>query len=576
MRVADYVAKFLVQKGIRDIFVLTGHGAMYLNDAITLQPQLKYYCARNEAAAPMMAEAYARVKRSLGAVCLTSGPGSTNAIPGLAEAWVDSAPVLLISGQVQRSHTTHVLKLPGLRTFGTAEIDIIPIVRPITKYAVMITEPESIRYHLEKAEYLATSGRPGPVWLDIPMDVQYAPIDEGSLKPFVRPNDDEIPAATDADVEETAALLLSAKRPLLVAGHGIRLADAVEDFRALSEELGAPFILSRFAQDILPYSHSNNMGQAGIKGVRHCGMVMTSADVVLSLGCRLAVQFAGHRFDAFAKDAKVILVDIEKDELKKPGVRLTLAVHADVKDFLKKLRARLSAKPMTGKKNWLDHCRKLKKDHPIVTPGSKRNPIDLYYFMSRLDALSKKHHLFTTDAGSNYYVGGQVYHFEKGQREITSGTFAAMGLSIPLAIGSAIAARDKQILAVTGDGSLELNIQELKTISYYKLNIKLFVINNGGYLSMRNWQDGFFEGRRIGSDDETGAESLNLKKVADAFGLRYARIARVEEIDDQLKDIMKDNKPLFVEVLCDNHQKLIEPIKDFATPSKKVSPRAGK
>ena len=572
MRVADYIAKFLVRHGVRDIFVLTGHGAMYLNDAITLQPELKYYCARNEAAAPMMAEAYARVKKSLGAVCLTSGPGSTNAIPGLAEAWVDSAPVLIISGQVQRSHTTYAVGLPGLRTFGTAEINIVPVVRSITKYAEMVTEPESIRYHLEKAYYLATSGRPGPVWLDIPMDVQFAEVEEEKLEPFVPPAQAWAWADLDAGVEEVAKLLLSAKRPLLVGGHGVRLAGAVPEFRALSEKLKIPFILSRFAQDMLPYSHPCNMGQAGIKGVRFCAAVMKSADLVLSLGCRMAVQLAGHRFDAFAPDAKVVMVDIEKDELKKPGVPLHRAVHADVKPFLKKLLDRLSAShALPQEEKWLEDCQKLKLEHPMIKPEMKRNPIDLYYFMSRLDALSGPRHIFTTDAGSNYYVGGQVYHFEEGQREITSGTFAAMGLSIPLAIGSAIAAPDSQILGVTGDGSLELNIQELKTISYYQLNIKLFVINNGGYLSMRNWQDGFFEGRRIGSDDETGAESLDLKKVAEAFGLEYAQISRAEDIDSQLKKMMSERGPLFVEVLCDTRQKIIEPIKDFSVKIEKAS-----
>ena len=566
MRVADYIAKFLVREGVRDIFVLTGYGAMYLNDAITLQPELKYYCARNEAAAPMMAEAYARVKKSLGAVCLTSGPGSTNAIPGLAEAWVDSAPILIFSGQVQRSHTTYAAGLPGLRTFGTAEINIVPIVRTLTKYAEMVMEAESIRYHLEKAVYLATHGRPGPVWLDIPMDIQSAEIDENNLRPFIAPEESFSASDLEAGVEKTAKLLLSSKRPLLLGGHGIRLGSAIEEFRALSEKLQIPFILSRFAQDIIPYSHPLNMGQAGIKGVRYCGAVMKSADVVLSLGCRMAVQLAGHRFDAFAPDAKIVMVDIEEDELKNPGVPLHLAVHADVKKFLHKLLKYLpSASSAVGEKKWLEDCAQLKKDHPMVTADFKRNPIDLYYFMSRLDALSGSEHLFTTDAGSNYYAGGQVYHFEKGQREITSGTFAAMGLSIPLAIGAAIAAKDSQILAVTGDGSLELNIQELKTISYYKLNIKLFVINNGGYLSMRNWQDGFFEGRRIGSDDETGAESLNLKKVAEAFDLKYECIARCEAIDDQLKKIMKEKGPLFVEVICDNRQKIIEPIKDFSS-----------
>jgi acetolactate synthase-1/2/3 large subunit len=243
IRVADYIARFLVRQGVRDIFVLTGNGAMYLNDAFTLQPELKYYCARNEAAAPMMAEAYARIKGSLGAVCLTSGPGSTNAIPGLAEAWVDSAPIMILSGQVQRNHTSLNAGVEGLRSFGTAEINIVPIVSSLTKYAVMINEPESIRYHLEKAAYLALHGRPGPVWIDVPMDVQYAMIDETNLKPFI-PDTANNSQNIDSQIDDLVELIFNSQRPLLVAGQGVRQSGAIHEFKALVEELNAPVMFS--------------------------------------------------------------------------------------------------------------------------------------------------------------------------------------------------------------------------------------------------------------------------------------------------------------------------------------------
>ncbi len=561
IRVADYIARFLVSRGVKDIFVLTGNGAMYLNDAFTLQPELKYYCARNEAAAPMMAEAYARIKGSLGAVCLTSGPGYTNAIPGLAEAWVDSAPVMILSGQVQRSHTSLNAGIPGLRSFGTAEINIIPIVTPLTKYAVMINEPESIRYHLEKAAYLALNGRPGPVWIDVPMDIQYAMIDENNLKPFVPPVENQS-SDSETELSRLVELLLHAKRPLIVAGQGVRQSGAIPEFKKLVELLNVPVMFSRLGQDILPFSHPNNLGHGGLKGTKYCKLAMKRADVVVALGSRLTVQFAGIQFDAFDREAKVAMIDIDAAELKKPGVRLDIAVQSDLKKALDSLLKKIAAQKRPDWSAWLKECTQLKDAHPMVLPEQKRNPIDLYYFMSRLDALSNEKHIFTTDAGSNYYVGGQVYRFEKGQREVTSGTFAAMGLSIPLAIGASIADKNAQILAVTGDGSLELNIQELKTMSYYKLNLKLFVINNGGYLSMRNWQDGFFEGRRIGSDDQTGAEGLNLKKIAEAFDLPYECIARHEEIDEKVRRICAHSGPVFVEVICDSQQKIVKPIED--------------
>lgn len=564
IRVSDYIAQFLIDRGVKDIFMLTGNGAMYLNDAIA-KAKLNFICARNEAAAPMMAEAYARVKQSLGAVCVTSGPGSTNAVPGLAEAWVDAAPILVLSGQVQRSHTTHNVNIPGLRTLGTAEINIIPIVQSLTKYAVMINEPESIRYHLEKAFYLATTGRPGPVWLDIPMDIQYAPVDPEKLKGFDLPSSSKSTVSANQEFDKVIKLLKEAKRPLIVAGHGIRQAGAIPEFKKFVEQFEIPFISSRFGQDIIPYSHPLNFGQAGLKGVKYCKYIMKSADFVLVLGCRLAVQLVGHNFDAFSPEAKTIVVDIEEAELKKPGIRIDLPIHADAKLFIKQLNEKLDSKKLSAGWNaWVQDCRSKKENHPMVDLSMKRNPIDLYYFMSRLDALSNQNHIFTTDAGSNYYVGGQVYRFEKGQREITSGTFASMGLSIPLAIGASIAKRDAQILAVTGDGSLELNIQELKTMAHYHLNIKLFVINNGGYVSMRNWQDNYFEGRRIDTAEHTGVGTLNLQKIAEAFDLDYERIEKCEEIDSKLEAIMKDKKPLFIEVICDDRQKIIEPIKDLS------------
>lgn len=562
IRVADYIAQFLLARGVTDVFMLTGNGAMYLNDAIA-RSGMKFYCARNEAAAPMMAEAYARVKRRLGAVCVTSGPGSTNAVPGLAEAWVDSAPIIVLSGQVERRHTTHAAGLPGLRTLGTAEIDIVPIVAPLTKYAAMVTEPESIRYHLEKAVYLATTGRPGPVWLDIPMDIEGAEIDPERLPGFTPPEADA-GADLDLQIEALVGHLAKSERPLVVAGHGVRLAHAVPEFLELVERLGAPVVFSRFGYEILPYSHRYNLGLAGLKGTRHCAWTMKNADLVVSLGCRLAVQLVGHRFDAFAPDAEVVMVDIEADELKKPGVPVGLAIHADVKVFMGKLLARLSHARLPNWKGWVETCQEMKERHPMVVPEQRRNPIDLYYFMSRLDALSNERHIFVTDAGSNYYVGGQVFQFERGQREVTSGTFAAMGLTIPLAIGASVADPAAQVLAVTGDGSLELNVQELKTMSHYGVNVKLFVINNGGYLSMRNWQDNFFEGRRIDTAENTGAGTLDLEKVAHAFDLDYARIERWEEIDETLKTVLANDRPIFVEVVCDDHQKIVTPIGDLS------------
>ena len=565
VRVADYIVNFLVNKDIRDIFVLTGFGAMYLNDAIVKEPRLRYYCVRNEAASPMMAEAYARIKGSVGAVCLTAGPGSTNAIPGLAEAWVDSAPIMVFSGQVLKSQTTYMAGVPGLRSFGTAEINIVPIVKPMTKYAEMVTDPNQIKFHLEKAYYEATNGRPGPVWLDIPHDIQNAIIDTNKLVSF-KPEKEKVSySELETKIDQVVKLLNSSKKPIIIAGYGVRLSKAIEDFKLLLKAIKVPTIFARLGIDILPYSNPFNMGLGGIRGNKFANKIMKEADLVIVIGARLAIPFVGNDLDVFNKKAKLVVVDIEEAELKKPGVRIDIPINSDAKIFIKKLLAKVSSKKMGTKNSWLKYCQKLKKTNPIIVSSMKKNPIDLYYFMSRLDAKATKKNVLITDSGSNYYIGGQAWAFEGGQREITSGTFGAMGLSIPLAIGVSVAQKKTQVLAVTGDGSLELNIQELKTMSYYNLNIKLFVINNGGYVSMRRWQDTYFEGRRIGSDEMTGVPVLNLKNIALAFDLKYDVIESWQDIDRKLDLIMSKTGALFVEVISDNKQKLISPNRTIGT-----------
>ncbi|MCU0666059.1 MAG: thiamine pyrophosphate-binding protein [Candidatus Omnitrophica bacterium] len=565
IRVADYIAKFIYKHKVSHVFMLSGGGSIFLDDGVACHKKLKAICVRNEASAPMMAEAYAKITGNIGVVYVTTGPGGANAVSGLTEAWVDSAPVLVISGQVQSNHATYNIGIDNLRTFGTQELNIIKVVESITKYAVMVNHPEEIRYHLEKAFYLAKDGRPGPVWLDIPLDVQSAQVDENKLAGYKPPNlkqciivDNKIGLLADKVIE----LLRSAKRPLIVAGQGVRIANAVKHLRELLETLDVPIIFSRMGQDILEYSHKNNFGHGGIKGLRYTGFIMKESDFILSLGCRLSVQFVGINFDAFSPESKIAVVDIDEAELSKPGVPIDLPILSDAGTFIKELLARIKGKKLPLYKDWMDKCQGYKDSYPLIRAEHKKNPIDLYYFVDLLDKLSGKDDIFVSDAGSSYYVAGQALTFKDGQREITSGAFASMGLAIPLAIGCSVADNNKQILAITGDGSLELNIQELKTVSYYGLNIKLFVINNGGYVSIRNTQDNVCSSRYIGSDSASGVETLNLRKVADAFGLAYSRIDRHQDIRRKLKSIMLRPGPIFVEVVCDRNQKIIESIKD--------------
>ena len=559
VRVVDYIMQFLQEKGTHSIFLLTGNGAMYINDAIAKCEDLKYICVRHEVAAPMMAESYARVCGKLGVVCVTSGPGATNAVSGLAEAWVDSGPIMILSGQSPSNQMPKDGALLKVRSFGTAGFDIIPVIRPMTKYAITIRDAKSIRFHLEKAYHLAMEGRPGPVWIDLPMDIQYEIIKPESLEGFTPEHDLD---STIYEIDAILSLLKDSKRPLIVAGQGIRQGNALSEFNQFINLLNIPIAFSRLGQDILPYSHRLNMGQIGRRGQKYSKELLRDADLIIVLGCRLAAAMAGVDLEHFNKNAKIIMVDIDPAELEFHGVRINMKVLGHVKDFMQQFNATCQDFQSDYWMAWTKKCLAMKSDKKmfdfeLIDMNSKY--IDLYHFMSRLDALTSQTDILITDAGSNYYVGGQVYRFEKGQREITSGAYAAMGLSIPLAVGAAVAKPKSQIVAVTGDGSLELNIQELKTISYYGLNIKLFVINNGGYVSMRNWQDSFFDGRRIGSDDNTGAEMLNLELVAKTYELEYLLISSPGDIDKCLEKVFKKNSPLFIEVMCDPSQKIVQP-----------------
>ena len=563
MRVVDFIIKFLKKKKINDIFMLTGYGAMYLNDAVKLAG-IKYYATRNEATAPSMASAYARLKNKVGVACVTAGPGATNALPGLAEAFVDSSPIVILSGQVDYKQTTHSTKSEKIRSFGTAEINIIPIVKPLTKYAEIIRNPLDVKYILEKAFFLATSGRQGPVWIDIPLNIQNTVINEKKLKSFKPTKENSQKNKINKDLKKIFNLIQKSKKPILILGHGVKQSNKIIEIKKIINLLKIPVIFTRFTNDLIPHNKKFIYGISGIKATKFSKKIINQSDLALSLGCRFSPQFVGHEFKALS-NAKVISVDIEKDELKKKGQKIDLPLNYDLKNFIPSFLKFIKQKKLNKFNKWNNHCEKLKKNNPLTikSVSKSNNRMNLYYFMDRLGKISSKKNVLITDAGSNYYVGGQVWNFEKGQKEVSSYTNAAMGLSIPLSIGAAVASPKSNILAVTGDGSLELNIQELKTISHNKFNIKLFVINNGGYVSMHNWADTFFKGRRVDNPVDTGDGTLNLKNIAKAFDLDHYLISNPKNLDNILKKIIKIKKPLFVEVITDNKQIIYDAYKDY-------------
>ncbi len=477
---------------------------MFLTDGIACHPKLAAVCTHHEQAAAMAAVGYAK-RKGIGAAFVTTGCGGTNALTGLLAAWQDNVPVIFVSGQCKRKETVRNSGL-RLRQVGVQEADILPVVLPMTKYAVMVNDPQDIAFHLEKAAPLATTGRPGPVWIDVPMDVQGAPVDPAALRHFVPgPSADEgykLDPSQD-EVDAVAGLLRGAKRPVVIAGQGIRLAGAVDAFRAFVEKHRLPVVASRLGIDLLPSDHPLFIGRIGNKGDRAGNFAVQNADAVLSIGGRLSVSSTGHEYHTFAREAKIAVVDIDPVEHRKNSVRIDRFVNADAKRFIDAIGgAALPEAPA----DWADTCLGWKAKWPVCLSGyaDDREGINLYWFVERLSALLPPDAIVVSDAGSAFYVVSQGIPLTEGQRYVTSGGQADMGFSLPAAIGASIAQGRKEVVAVTGDGSLQMNLQELQTLVHYRLPVKLFVWNNGGYLSIRASQSKLFEGRFIGTDAASG------------------------------------------------------------------------
>jgi acetolactate synthase I/II/III large subunit len=550
MRVADYITEFLFNNGIKTSFMLSGTGSVFLDDAFANYEGMSYVSARHESAAVMMAVGYYKSSQKPGVALVTTGPGGANAVGGVVEAWVDSVPVIIISGQVESKFLNK-----ELRYFGAQGLNILPIIEPITKFSKTITDPYSIQYYLEKALYCSLEGRPGPVWLDIPFDIQSAIISDPSKMRMFKP-----PQRIEASIDEATSQvdlilekIINAKRPLFILGQGVRQGDAIEEFKKTIELFDVPFLVSRVAIDIFKASYKNNLGLAGMKGSRYSQKIMDESDLVLSLGCSMNVAFTNES-EALFPNADVIMINNDQNEFNKPGLNLDMKVLLDVKLVLEEMIKKILIKKNKQFTSWTEYCLKLKKDYPIVSSNLAGNPINSYFLVSRLAALSNIKQHFVSDAGSSYYVTGQALDYEFGQKDITSGAFATMGVAIPMAIGASCYDKDAQIIVVTGDGSLELNIQELKTVSQNSLNIKIFVINNGGYASIRESQDEYSEGRYTEDED-----ILDFSKIANAFEMNYEIIDDYISIDEQINKITSNSNPTLIEVVCERDQKIFGP-----------------
>jgi len=557
MRVADYIAEYIYQHGVRHVFMVAGGGMMFLSDGIAVHPHLKAVCTHHEQAAAMAAVSYAKYNQNLGACYVTTGCGGTNAITGLLNGWQDNIPCLFVSGQSKRKETVRNSGLK-LRQFGVQETDIVAIVEPLTKYAVMVNKPEAIGYHLDKAIWLARHGRPGPVWLDIPLDVQSASIDADNLLRF-RPEDyieEDSSVPTSDEVVYVARLIEQAKRPIIIAGQGVRLGKAIPAFKAFIEKFQIPYVVSKLGVDLLPSAHPLFIGRIGNKGDRPGNLAVQNSDLVVSIGCRLSVSSTGHEYDKFAREAKIVVVDIDPVEHRKNTVRIDRFIHADAKLFLGKI---VTLTPPPEKTAWLKKCRHWKKKYPICLPeyADDSKGLNLYYFVDCLSKALKKDSVVVSDAGSAFYVTTQAIQLKEGQRLVTSGGQAEMGYTLPATIGVCYAKNKGEVIGITGDGSFQLNIQELQTIVHNDLPIKIFVWNNNGYLSIRATQRKFFEGRFIGTDSTSGVSFPVIEKIAAAYGIKYFLLAHSHDLIAGIREVLNYPKAVLCEVICIRDQEIV-------------------
>jgi acetolactate synthase I/II/III large subunit len=573
LKLSDYIMQRLADWGTRHIFLVTGGGAMHLNDSIGKEHRIHYICNHHEQASAMAAEAYARITGSPGVVNVTTGPGSINALNGVFGAWTDSIPMLVVSGQVKRETCMATTGTRGLRQLGDQEVDIVRMVKGITKYAVLVDDPNWIRYHLERAWHLAKSGRPGPCWLDIPVDVQSAQIDEAALQPYNQADDP--PLWKESEVRKQCGQVLAriraAKRPVILAGTGVRLADALDEFRQLTEKLQIP-VTTAWTHDLIASNDPLYCGRPGTIGDRAGNFTVQNADLILVLGSRLNVRQVSYNWQSFAPRAYKIQVDIDAPELDKPLVRPDLGIHSDLKFFLKALAVecdRSNYQPIPH--DWLSWCRERVARYPVMRDHRRKqsSPLDPYQFMDQLSNLLAEDDVVICGDATACIVSFQVIKIRMGQRLISNSGSASMGYDLPAAVGAAVACNGGRVICMAGDGSLQLNIQELQTIKHHQLPVKLFVLNNGGYLSIRTTQSNFFEGRLTGSGPTSGVSFPDFVKVGCAYGIRSVRIESASDMP-RVQQALDEPGPALIEVMLDSKQEFEPRIKSKQLPDGKI------
>lgn len=555
-RVADVAVELLTQNGIQHAFMVTGGGAMHLNDAIGRNREIQYIACHHEQACAMAADAYYRTSGRLALVNVTTGPGGTNAITGVFGAWTDSIGMVVLSGQVKWETLVRSTNLP-LRQLGDQEVDIVKMVEGITKYAVIIRDPSEIRYEIEKALHLARSGRPGPVWIDIPIDIQAAPVDVTKLRGFTPTS--EISAKSSpfpaVSAQEVLSRLQRASRPVIVVGGGIRIAGVHEQFLDLAAKLQIPVATCWNAHDVLWDDHPCYVGRPGSIGTRPGNFAVQNSDCVLILGSRLNVRQVSYNFQSFARHATKIMVDIDAAEIQKPTLKIDLPVHADLRDFIPEM-LKADFEPQAEHVNWLSWCKARLKKYPVCLEQYRalENRINPYCFVDDLFDLLDENDQVVTGDGTACVVTFQGAKLKKGQRLFTNSGCASMGFDLPATIGAWYSNKANRIVCIAGDGSLQMNLQELQTLVTHKIPAKIFVLNNEGYHSIRQTQRNFFRDNIIGCGEESGLNFPNLAKISTAYGIPFRQASNHRELRAAIRDCLESPGLQMCEIVLDLEQ----------------------
>jgi len=553
---SDYVIKFLEKKKIDTIFQVSGGGSIFLGDALYKSKKIKYIAHHHEQAASFAAEGYAREKNDVGCCFVTTGPGGTNAVTGISSAWIDSVPVIFIAGQAFFNQT---IKKTKKRQIGVQEINIIDIVRPITKFSQMITDPNSINFYLEKAYHISKSGRPGPVFLDIPADMQNAQIDEKKVVKY-----SYVESKTFFPIEKKINTIVKkikqSKRPLIHLGHGVKLSKSQNILKSFFSKCKIPFVVTWNADDVMSSYHKMYFGKPGQFGERGSNFIVQNCDFYLSIGTRLPYMVTGYNPSDFASKAKFkAMVDIDKNELKKNDIKLNLKVESDANYFLEKLLYKL--KKYNSDSDWINYCSKVRKKYPIIINKmiNEKKYVNSYFFVDELSKLTKKNDSIITDMGFSFTTTHQTLRVKGNQKFFTNSGHAPMGWGLPAAIGSYYAKKktSSNIICLSGEGGFQMNIQELATIMHNKIPMKIFIFNNGGYLTIKQTQILGFNGRIMGSDKNSGLSFPNYKSIADAHNMLYKKITNHKNLKNEISKVLNLKKAVICELIMSPNEEQI-------------------